>query len=67
MNKRRERKSGRYAHCWCWQGWSRDGREWDACCTCWKWRTNGKVQKVPPGTTFATPESSEVVFGSGQR
>ena len=65
MNKRRERKSGCYTHCWCWQGYTRDGRQWEACCTCWKWRDDSRrVQHAPP-ITYATPESVEVVFSIG--
>ena len=62
MNTRRERKSGRYVHCWCWQGYTRDGRQWEACCSCWEWRTGGRVQKAPE-RTYVSPTSSDLVYG----
>ena len=46
----REKATGRYAHCYCWQGYDREWHEYSSCCDCGRWRRDGvdiKPAEVP--------------------
>ena len=67
--KLREKRTGRYRHCWCWQGYDADGREWTSCCTCALWRPNGgKPTRKGPVRTWTTTDPAKrtdhhLIFG----
>ena len=50
----RDRRTGRYAHTWGWQGYDANGHQWEQCSHCGYWRDNSAGNQVrrngPPQT-----------------
>jgi len=43
MKNNHRDSNGRYTHQWGWQGFDRNGAQWEMCDICEKWRRNGIV------------------------